>query len=676
MIENTTNQRSNIENDTIKNKGGIKNRIDNVAEKVESVFCDVSTKTSIILLVISLIALIMSLFFGNYFPIDPAWIAIICCGIPIVIGAITALITKFDIKADVLVSIALTASIVIGQYFAAGEVAFIMQIGALLETLTVKKSQSNILKLIELTPRTAHKIQGKTETIIEAKEVKIGDLLRVLPGESIPVDGKIISGQTTIDESIMTGEPMPVDKNIGDRCLSGTINQFGSIVVKAEKVGADSSIQQMIELVESADANKAHIVRLADRWATWFVVIALCCALATGIVTQEIIRAVTVLVVFCPCALVLATPAAIMAAIGNATKRGFLTRTGDSLERMSHVKCVAFDKTGTLTFGKPYVKDIYTTCDTYSKNEIFKLAYLAETQSEHPLGKAIVSSFLETVHQKNLDLTKNQSHITSKNNETKTDTLVRNFKLLIGKGLTAQVENKSIGLLNRKGLKEQKIYLDQELDKKIQCEETQGHTVVFVVTNKKLIGYIVLADQIRTEAKNTVAKLKSCGLIPILISGDNAKAVQNIAQKIGIEKVYANCLPADKVKIIENYEKNKMPVCMIGDGINDAPALKRAFVSIAMGKIGSDIAANAADVVLVKNDISEIPYFYLLAKHTLNTIKINLSAAMAINLAATILAVLGILDPVIGALVHNAGSVAVIGNSALLLGWKGKNKLK
>lgn len=310
-------------------------------------------KKDICCLVISGIALIISIFDLIPLPFDAAWIAIVLCGIPIILEAIIGLVTAFDIKADVLVSIALIASVIIGEDFAAGEVAFIMQLGALLEDLTVAKARAGIEKLVHLTPQTARRLLDGREEIIAAELVNVGDILRVLPGETIPVDGEIIAGETSINQSVMTGESLPVDKGVGDSVSSGTVNQFGAFEMKATKVGEDSSIQRMIRLVQSADAGKAKIVGIADRWATWIVVIALTAAALTWIISGEIIRAVTILVVFCPCALVLATPTAIMAAIGNATKHGFLVSVGDALERLAQVSKITFDKTGTLTYGRP-----------------------------------------------------------------------------------------------------------------------------------------------------------------------------------------------------------------------------------------------------------------------------------------------------------------------------------
>ena len=347
------------------------------------------------MLILSGIALILSLTKMVHLPFDIAWVSIILCGVPIILEAIIGLVTAFDIKADVLVSLALIASVCIGENFAAGEVAFIMQLGALLEDLTVAKARAGIEKLVHLTPQTARILRDGVEEVVPAESVKVGDILRVLPGESVPVDGMIVSGQTSINQAVMTGEPIPVDKTVGDEVSSGTLNQFGAFEMKATKVGEDSSIQRMIRLVQSADAGKAKIVGLADRWATWIVVIALTAAALTWLISGKIIRAVTILVVFCPCALVLATPTAIMAAIGNATKHGFLVREGDALERLAGVNKVAFDKTGTLTFGNPKVTAVYPAQPSVSEMELYRYTASAERLSEHPLGKAIVQCFRE-----------------------------------------------------------------------------------------------------------------------------------------------------------------------------------------------------------------------------------------------------------------------------------------
>ena len=607
-------------------------------------------RRDITFLVISGIALAASLMHIRPAGIDPAWAAIILCGIPIILEAVIGLVTAFDIKADVLVSMALIASVIIGEIFAAGEVAFIMQLGALLEDLTVAKARAGIEKLVHLTPRTARKVSGNSETVIAAEDVQIGDILRVLPGETIPVDGVILSGQTSVNQAVMTGESLPVDKTAGDEVSSGTVNQFGAFDMKASRVGDDSSIQRMIRLVQSADSGKAKIVGIADRWATWIVVIALTAAALTWFVTGEIIRAVTILVVFCPCALVLATPTAIMAAIGNATKHGFLVREGDALERLALVSGITFDKTGTLTCGAPEVMAVISCDPAMDREKLYRLLAGAELRSEHPLGKAVVSCFKK---EKEFKIPQPEE-----------------FRMLPGKGVYSVVEGQEILAGNTELFAENRITFPDSL--KIQAEEflKKGCTVIYIAVNGKMKGFAAVSDTLRAEAPDTIQEIKSIKVTPVLLTGDHESAAEYMAGRLGISQVYADCLPEDKLKRIEEYQKAGKKICMIGDGINDAPALKKAFVGIAMGGIGSDIAVDAADIALINDKISELPHLLRLAKRMMITIKCNLTFSMTLNFVAIVLAITGILDPVVGALVHNAGSVIVIVNSAFLLNWK------
>lgn len=619
-----------------------------VIEKVEQLMELGGTKKDIAFLAISGVALIASIFDLLPLPFDAAWIAIILCGIPIILEAIIGLITAFDIKADVLVSLALIASVLIGEDFAAGEVAFIMQLGGLLEDLTVAKARAGIEKLVHLTPQTARVITDGMEKIIPAQQVKVNDLIRVLPGETVPVDGIILSGETSVNQAVMTGESLPVDKSAGDEVSSGTVNQFGAFEMRATKVGEDSSIQRMIRLVQSADAGKAKIVGLADRWATWIVIIALTAAALTWLISGEIIRAVTILVVFCPCALVLATPTAIMAAIGNATKHGFLVRQGDALERLAEVSKVTFDKTGTLTHGTPVVIASETVSD-YSPDDIYRFTAAAEQMSEHPLGRAIVRCY-----------------------GSKPDT-AEEFRMIPGEGVMAIVGGKQILAGNLKFItKNVKATLSGELAENTGKYLKKGCTVIYTAIDGILAGYLVLSDTVRDDSKKMIASLRQIGVEPVLLTGDHQNAADTIAAQLGINHVYAGCLPEDKLSHIDSFQKNGSKVCMIGDGINDAPALKKADVGIAMGGIGSDIAVDAADIALVDDEIKELPHLMALAKRMMKTIKINLSFSMGLNFLAIILAITGILGPVVGALVHNAGSVLVIINSALLLKWKKK----
>lgn len=618
-------------------------------EKLEEVLAWGGTKKDITLLIISGIALLASIFDWFPVPVDPAWVAIILCGIPIILEAVIGLVTAFDIKADVLVSLALIASICIRENFAAGEVAFIMQLGALLEDLTVAKARAGIEKLVHLTPRTARVLRGATEEVVPAEQVRVGDRLRVLAGETIPVDGVITLGQTSINQAVMTGESLPVDKTVGDEVSSGTVNQFGAFEMEATKVGQDSSIQRMIRLVQSADAGKAKIVSLADRWATWIVVIALAAAVLTWLISGQIIRAVTILVVFCPCALVLATPTAIMAAIGNATKHGFLVREGDALERLAAVSKFTFDKTGTLTHGAPKVVAVRSFLPKISQETLYSYAAGAELRSEHPLGKAVVSCHQAECGQEPAE--------------------AQEFQMLPGRGVLARIDGKEVAAGNLVLLKERSIPLPQEISAAAESYLNRGCTMIYLAVAGKAAGFLALSDTLRPAAAGMIAQVKETGVDPVLLTGDHENAARHIAGQLAIQEVHANCLPEDKLTIIDGYQREKKPVCMIGDGINDAPALKKAYVGIAMGGIGSDIAVDAADIALVNDEIKEIPHLLRLSKRMMKTIKGNLTFSMILNFVAIVLAITGILNPVVGALVHNAGSVFVIINSAFLLTW-------
>ena len=612
------------------------------------------TQKTVTFIIISSICLFMSLIqsVDELLHFNLSWVAIILCGLPIIKEAATCLYEEFDIKADVLVSLALIASVIIGEIFAAGEISVIMTIGALLEDLTVQKAKSGIENLVKLTPKQARIIKNNKEIMINADDIEIGDIVRVIVGETIPVDGVIIKGQGYIDESIMNGESLPVDKYVGDDVLSGTINQYSTFDIKATKTSQDSSLKRMIKLVKEADSKKAPIVSLTDRWATWIVVIALVSSIGTYLVTHQILRSVTILVVFCPCALVLATPTAIMAGIGNASKYGMLIKGGDVVERLSKIKNIAFDKTGTLTYGKLSVVEYKRFNPEYDDEALLKILASVEAYSEHPLGKAIISYYKE-------------------NNEELLD--IQNFKVNPGKGITATLDEKSILVGNLKLIKDVDINLNKDIINISEEFTKKGCTVIYLSIDNKLIGYVALSDILREEAKEVISYIKSQKINPVMLTGDNKNSAQNIASIVGIDDIHPSLLPEDKMNIIKNLEDSKSPTCMIGDGVNDALALKYSSVGISMGAIGSDIAIEASDIALASDDIKNIPYILYLSKKTMKTIKLNVTFSLALNFLAIILAMTGILNPVVGALVHNLGSVFVILNSAKLL--KTRNNL-
>jgi len=580
---------------------------------------------------------------------DPAWVSVLICGLPLLYLAISRIIFNkgiSKISSALLISIAMIAAIFIGDLFAAGEVAFIMAIGAILEEKTVERAKKGLKKLINLAPQQGRRIlaDGKAE-MVKAEEIKKNDILRILPGEKIPVDGEIIGGNTSIDQSVITGESLPVDKETGDSVFCGTINRFGSIDIKATKVGEDSSLQKLIRMVREAENNKAPMQRIVDKWASWLVPVALLIAVITYFAANDIVRAVTVLVVFCPCALVLATPTAIMAAIGQATKHGVIIKSGDALERMGKVDCIAFDKTGTLTHGNLIVSDVVSFDPALSENELLHLTASVEALSEHPLAKAIVTYAKE----------QNTAMLA-----------INDFTMIPGKGVSANVGGDTILCGNMKWLEESNVRFDKPVSDALEQLREQGKATILVAKENKCIGVIALSDTLRENAKSMIQELHEAHTEDVLLTGDHAQTAKYFAEQAGITSVHSELLPAQKVEEIQKLQQDGKNICMIGDGVNDAPALKTANVGVAMGSMGSDIAVEAADIALMGDDISKIPYLKRLSDATIKTIKFSITLSMAINFIAIILSILGVLTPTTGALVHNGGSVRVVLIAALL----------
>ena len=591
-------------------------------------------KIDIVLIAISAISLITSFILSlDYI----SWIAVILCGLPIFKECCEGLIREFDIKADLLVSIAIIASIIIGEVFAAGEIATIMAIGGFLEEYTVSKTQGRIEELVKMTPQVATRIKNGIEERIPVEKVQVGDILKVLPGESIPTDGVIVKGKTSINQSTLTGESLPVDKKENDEVFSGTTNLYGSFTMKTTKISQESSFQKLIKLVESSEPENSRIVRAADKWATMIVVIAFTLAVLIYLATFEISRSVTILVVFCPCALVLATPTAIMAAIGNLTKYGILVKDGESLEELAKVDELVFDKTGTLTKGTPEVVRIISD----NPKEMMHLLASLESKSEHPLAKSIVK------------------YCSSDNLAEVTD-----FKMHIGKGISGIINGSKLIVGNKKILKAENI------DMKSYMEPQNGEIQIFVAKDSKILGKVELADTVRKNSKRTITKLKGLRVKTTLLTGDNEKTAQHIAKQVKVRNIISNCLPEDKLEYIKREQTLKHRVAMIGDGINDAPSLKKANVGIAMGDIGSDISVEAADIALVNDNIEDIPHLIGIARKTIRIINMGIGFALALNITAMALAILGILNPIEGALIHNIGSVIVIIYSSTLIRYK------
>ena len=592
--------------------------------------------------------------FGNkpvqlsFLPFDPAWITIVISGIPLLYLAIWRMIHNpgiSKISSALLICIAMFAAIAIGDLFAAGEVVFIMAIGALLEEATTNRAKKGLKKLISLAPTKGRRLMDGKEEMIPAEEIRQGDILRILPGETIPVDGTIIIGETSVDQSIMTGESLPVDRGVGEEVFCGTINRFGSVDISATKVGENSSLQKLIRMVQDAENKQAPMQRIADRVASWLVPVALLIAILAYVFFKNIVTAVTVLVVFCPCALVLATPTAIMAAIGQATKHGVIIKSGEALEKMGKVDTIAFDKTGTLTYGRLDVSDMISFDETISETDLLSLAASAEAKSEHPLGKAIVAY----AKAKEVPLAESTA-----------------FKMTTGKGIFAEVDTRSLLCGNEKFLTENGVSVDNKVQSALERLRTQGKASILVAEGQKCIGVIALSDVLRPEAKDMVSRLSDMHTRTVLLTGDHQKTADYFARQVGISEVRAELLPEEKVRSIEKLQAENHKVCMIGDGVNDAPALKTADVSVAMGSMGSDIAVDAAEVALMSDDISKIPYLKRLSNATVKTIKASITLSMCINFVAIVLSLMEVLTPTTGALVHNAGSCFVVLIAALL----------
>ena len=609
------------------------------------------TIISAIFLVIAVIFMILGIDTPIY--LNPAWGAVIISGIPMLLLALTRLIREKWISSALLIAIAMVASLLIGEIFAAGEVAWIMALGALLEDWTVERAKKGLRNLINLTPQTGRRIVDGKEEMISVDEIKIGDTLRILPGESVPVDGEIINGTSSLDQSIMTGESLPIDKDIGDEVFCGTMNLYGAIDIKATSLGENSSLQKLIDLVKAADEKQAPTQRIADKWATWLVPVALIIAIAAWLITGNIERGVTVLVVFCPCALILATPTAIMAAIGQATKYGVLIKSGEALETLGGLNTLVFDKTGTLTYGNLAVSDIISLKDDLDEMDVLNIVASCEKLSEHPLAKAIVDKAKEA----EIDIEEPQD-----------------FKMVPGKGVSCKNSYGQVYAGNSKFLSENNI--DFNVDSELNQLKHEGKASIIVALNDGVVGLIGLSDVIREDSKNMIENLHDLGTETILLTGDNTETANYFASQVGIGKVYGNLLPQEKLDWIEKLKSEGKKVCMIGDGVNDAPALKTADVSVAMGSVGSDVAIEAADIALLGDDIGKIPYLKKLSNSTLFTIKANIIISMTINAVAIVCSVLGLLNPVTGAIVHNAGSCLVVLNAALLYDRKFDDSIK
>jgi Cu+-exporting ATPase len=547
-------------------------------------------------------------------------------------------------------------------YFeSAGTILVLITLGKYLEAVSKGKTSEAIKKLMDLAPKTARIEIGGAEKIVSLEQVKVGDIVIIKPGDKVPVDGIVIEGNTSVDESMLTGESIPVEKNIGSNMIGASINKNGIVKYKATKVGKDTALAQIIRLVEEAQGSKAPIAKMADIISGYFVPVVMLLAVGSGVIWYlfkgdlefSLTIFISVLVIACPCALGLATPTAIMIGTGKGAEYGILIKSGGALEMAHKLNTVVFDKTGTITEGQPKVTEIMTN-QNITEEELLKIAASAEKGSEHPLGEAIV----KCAEEKKLSL---------KNLE--------NFEAIPGHGIEVVIEGKNILLGNKKLMTEKKIELEK-FEKKAEILAAEGKTPMYIGIDGKIAGIIAVADTVKESSKTAIAALHKMGIEVAMITGDNKKTATAIAAQVGIDRVFAEVLPQDKADEVKRIQMEGKKVAMVGDGINDAPALAQADVGIAIGS-GTDVAIEAADIVLMRNDLMDVSTAIKLSKATIRNIKQNLFWAFGYNIlgipvAMGIIYIFGgpLLSPMIAGGAMSFSSVSVVTNALRLKNFK------
>jgi heavy metal translocating P-type ATPase len=535
----------------------------------------------------------------------------------------------------------------VGYLTASAIVAFIILAGMTLEDYIIHRTRGALEALIKMSPTTARIRRDGAEVEVPIDEVKLGEIVLVKPGDKIPVDGTVISGHSTVNQATITGESIPVEKTVGDRTFAGTLNENGALEIRVEKIGEETTLAHIIQLVEEAQEKKAPIQNVADRFTTYFLPIMTVLASSVFAVSYfalgfdvALARTVTVLLVACPCALSIAVPVAVAGTIGNASMNGIIIKGGTHIEKLKDVKLVAFDKTGTLTVGEPKVVEI-KILDNYSEEDTIKYAAIAEKFSEHPLSKAIIAKANEM----------------SIKIPDPTD-----FETIPGHGVDAHYGNKHI-LIGRKMME---TMISEEANHMMSMIEDEGKTAIPVALDKNVIGIVVVADTVRGNSSEAIQRLKRIGVKTAMITGDNTRTAKSIAEQIGVDEYHAELLPEDKVAVIGELKKGNV-VAMVGDGVNDAPALANSDVGFAMGAAGSDVAVETADVALLGDDLTKVEYSISLSRKAFSKMKGNIVYAFVWNVIALSLAAFGILNPVLAVILAEAGCISVVINSSLLL---------
>ena len=561
-------------------------------------------------------------------------------------------IRERDFTADIPVSFATAAALIIGQYSAAAVVAVLLLLGGMLEEFVSARAGNALDSLSKLLPDRVTVRRDGEDRVVVLSEVQSADLVLIRSGDRIPVDGVVVQGTAAINQAAITGESMAVERRPGDMVYAGTLNELGALEVRTTKVGEETTLGQIRRMVEEAQEQKAPIERILNRYAKFYTPAALILGAFVWWWSGDILRAITILIVFCPCVMVLATPTALVASIGNAALRGSLVKKGATIEAMAKVTAVAFDKTGTLTFGQPKLTTIQPL-GTLTETDVLRLAAIAEKLSEHPLGRAVVQAAMD----RELPVPDPQQ-----------------FTVLPGLGVQARVEDGEVVIGRPRLLSEQGITVDPQLQARAMNLVAGGRTVILVAHNGQIVGMLVLEDTLRPQASSVIMRLKKLGIRTILVTGDNTVTAERIAGELGISDVHADVLPAQKVEIVKQLQAQGLNVAFVGDGVNDGPALATANVGVAMGLAGTDVAIETAEIALLSDDLTKLPHLLSLSRQAMRAIKQNLIFSLSVLAIAVGLAIPGILAPVTGALLHELSSIPVIANSARLIGLRERDE--
>jgi len=561
-------------------------------------------------------------------------------------------IRERDFTADIPVSFATAAALIIGQYSAAAVVAVLLLLGGMLEEFVSARAGNALDELSKLLPDRVTVRRDGEDRVVPLEEVQNGDLVLIRSGDRIPVDGVVALGTASINQAAITGESLAVEKQPGDTVFAGTLNVLGALEVRTTKVGEETTLGQIRRMVAEAKAQKAPIERILNRYAKFYTPAALILGALVWWWSGDILRAITILIVFCPCVMVLATPTALVASIGNAALRGSLVKKGATIEAMAKVTAVAFDKTGTLTFGQPRLTTIQPL-GPMTEIELLRLAAIAEKLSEHPLGRAVVQAALAR-------------EVTVPDPEE--------FTGLPGLGVRARIDDGEVIIGQPRLLSEQDITVNASVKARAKNLAAVGRTVILVAQNNQIVGMLVLEDTLRPQASQVITRLKKLGIRTVLVTGDNTVTAERIAGELGISEVHAEVLPAQKVEIVKQLQAQGFNVAFVGDGVNDGPAIATANVGVAMGLGGTDVAIETAEIALLSDDLTRLPHLLSLSRQAMRAIKQNLVFSLGVLAIAVGLAILGILAPVTGALLHELSSIPVIANSARLIGIKERDE--